>query len=136
MNMTSEQAQARVPVTILRLSGDVDGSNYRAVIDQAKTLYQQGTRDLLIDLGGVAYTSSAGLVALHNVALLFNALEPPDPEQGWRALRAVTDAGEAGPQSHVKLLNPQARVAGILDQTGLAAFFEIYNDQATALASF
>ncbi|HLE26879.1 MAG TPA: STAS domain-containing protein [Anaerolineales bacterium] len=136
MNMTSEQTQARVPVTILRLSGDVDGSNYRAVIDQAQALYRQGTRDLLIDLGGVAYTSSAGLVALHNVALLFNALEPPDPEQGWRAIRAVADAGEGGPQPHVKLLNPQPRVAGVLEQTGLASFFQIYNDQAAALASF
>jgi anti-anti-sigma regulatory factor len=136
MNISSEQIQARVPVTILRLSGDVDGSNFQAVIQKAVELNRQGARDLVIDLAEVRYTSSAGLVALHNIAPLFNSMEMPDPEDGWRAIRMVGKAREAGIQTHVKLLNPQPRVAAVLEQTGLNAYFPIFTDQAAAVESF
>jgi len=136
MNMTSEQIQARVPVTILRLQGDVDGSNFQQVIDRARELYQAGARYLLVDLAGAAYMSSAGLVALHNIALLFRGSTPPDPQEGWRAIRAMGDASAEGLQQHVKLLNPQPRVARVLDQAGLTDFFEIHTEQAAAVESF
>lgn len=136
MNMTSEQVQTQVPITILRLTGDVDGSNYRTVITRTHELYQAGARRLLIDLAGVGYMSSAGLVALNSTALLFSGKEAPDPENGWRALRAVGDSGLAGTQLHVKLLNPTPRVAAVLEQTGLSSFFQVYDDQLAALASF
>jgi len=137
MNLVVDQAQGRVPVTILRLQGDLDGSNYRDVIARAQVLYQVGSRDLLLDLSGVPYTSSAGLVALHNIALLFQGGAAPDPEaEGWRAIRAVGEAAGAGVQQHVKLLNPQARVLGVLQQVGMDSFFEIHSDQAAAVASF
>jgi anti-anti-sigma regulatory factor len=136
MNMTTEQAQGRVPVTILRVQGDVDGSNYRALIEQARDLYQAGARNLLLDLAQTPYMSSAGLVALHSIALLYRGSPTPDLEDGWRAIRAVGDAGEGGAQPYVKLLNLQPRVAGILEQTGLLPFFETHTDEPTALASF
>jgi anti-anti-sigma regulatory factor len=136
MNMTSEQIQARVPVTILRLQGDLDGSNYRAFIDRARELYQAGARHLLVDMAGTPYMSSAGIVALHSIALLFRGSEAPDPEDGWRAIRAVGDAAESGRQPYVKLLNLQPKVARVLDQTGLLPFFEVHTDQDTAVASF
>jgi anti-anti-sigma regulatory factor len=136
MNMNVEQTQARVPVTILRLHGDVDGSNYRTVIDRARELYQAGARYLLIDLADTPYMSSAGLVALRSIAVLYLGNQPPDLEDGWRAIRAVTEVGDSGAQPHVKLLNPQPRITTVLDQTGLMAFFEIHTDQASALASF
>lgn len=136
MNISSEQIQARVPVTILHLSGDVDGSNFQTIIEKGRELHQQGVRHLVLDLGGVAYTSSAGLVALHSVARLFNNQEMPDLEDGWRAIRMVGQARDAGTQTAVKLLNPQARVAAILEQTGLNVHFQIFTDQAAAVESF
>jgi len=136
MQITSEQVQAQVPVTILRLTGDVDGSNYRDIISRAHELYQEGARTLLIDLGAVPFMSSAGLVALNNIALSFNGKETPDVDEGWRAIRAVGDAESAGMQGRVKLLNPGPRVAKVLEQTGLLSFFPVYDDQATALKSF
>lgn len=139
MNISSEQIQAhadRVPVTILRLSGDVDGSNFQSVIEKARELHQAGARHLVIDLAGVAYTSSAGLVALHSIARLFNSQEMPDPEDGWRAIRMVGQARDAGTQTAVKLLSPQPRVAAILEQTGLNIHFQVFTDQAAAVASF
>jgi anti-anti-sigma regulatory factor len=137
MNITVEQVQARVLVSILRLQGDVDGSNYRDVIAKGQDLHRGGARHLLIDLGATPYMSSAGLVALHTLAQLFRGAEVPDPEtSGWRAIRAMGDAHEVGAQPYVKLLNPQPPVAGILEQTGLIPFFETHTDEALAVASF
>ena len=136
MNISSEQIQGRVPVTVMRLSGDVDGSNYQTVIQAARDAYQQGARDLLLDMSGVGYTSSAGLVALLSMARLFNGQEMHDPEAGWRSIHMVGDARDAGLQTHVKLLSPQPRVSGILEQTGLNAHFTIFTDEAAAVASF
>jgi anti-anti-sigma regulatory factor len=44
-------------------------------------------------------------------------------------------AGSAVSQM-VKLLNPQPRVSRTLEMSGMNTFFEIYTDEATALASF
>jgi len=136
MDMSDEQAQARVPVTILRLQGEVDGSNYRQVIARVKGLYEAGARHLLIDLAGVPYMSSAGLVALHSASLLFQKQPLPDPDYGWRSIHALGETEEAGRQPFVKLLKLQPRVASVLDQTGMLPYFEVFDDEAAALAAF
>ena len=136
MNLSDEQAQARVPVNILRVQGDVDGSNYQQLIERARALYQAGARQILLDLGGVRYMSSAGLVALHTMALLYQDQPLPDPDYGWRAIRALGEAGAVGKQPFVRLLRPQPRVASVLEQTGLLAYFEVFEDEAAALAAF
>jgi ABC-type transporter Mla MlaB component len=108
MNITAEQQTARVPVTILRLQGDLDGSNYLDLVAAAKTAQQNGAKCLLLDLTRVPYMSSAGLVALHSSVQLLRGEQPPDPEAGWSTLKSV--ALDAGTQQWVKLLNPQPRV--------------------------
>lgn len=135
MEITTEQIQTP-SVTILRLNGDLDGSNFREVMKKAKELYEAGSRHLLIDMSQVPFMSSAGLVALHNTALLYGGKEQLDVENGWGALKATASAGEAGMQGQVKLLNPTARVVKALDQTGMLSFFSVYEDRAAALASF
>lgn len=136
MDIGVDHPQARVPVAVLRLRGDLDGSNYREVIEKARAEYQAGARGLLFDLSQTSYLSSAGLVALHTAALIFAGRELPDAEYGWRAIRAVGDARESGRQTQVKLLSPRPTVAGVLEQTGLAEHFETYADQGEALAAF
>lgn len=136
MQMTIEQVQTPTAVTILKLNGDLDGSNYREVMNKAKELYEVGSRRLLIDMTNVPFMSSAGLVALHNTALLYGGKEQLDVENGWRALKATASAGEAGMQGQVKLLNLTPRVVKALDQTGMLSFFGVYDDQAAAIASF
>ncbi|NTU62617.1 MAG: STAS domain-containing protein [Chloroflexi bacterium] len=138
MNITAEQPAARVPVTVLRLQGDLDGSNYLDLTAAAKEAYQGGAKGLLLDLGGVPYMSSAGLVALHSAAQLLRGEQPPDPTAGWSTIKSVgidQPAGSAA-QQMVKLLNPQPRVSRTLEMSGMNVFFEIYTDEAAALASF
>jgi anti-anti-sigma regulatory factor len=60
MNITAEQQEARVRVTILRLQGDLDGSNYLDLIAKAKETYQNGAKNLLLDLGGVPTQAARG----------------------------------------------------------------------------
>jgi anti-anti-sigma regulatory factor len=136
MNITAEQQTARVPVTILRLQGDLDGSNYLDLVAAAKTAQQNGAKYLLLDLTGVPYMSSAGLVALHSAVQLLRGEQPPDPEAGWSTLKSVALDKSAGAQPLVKLLNPQPRVMRTLEMSGMNVFFDIFTDEAAALASF
>ena len=92
---------------MIKLDGQLDGQNYQELIAKAQELYNAGGRDFLLDLTDLTYISSAGLVALHSVALLARGEELPDLEGGWSAYRSMGRSSEAGVQKHVKLLNPR-----------------------------
>jgi anti-anti-sigma regulatory factor len=62
---------------------------------------------------------------------------PPDPEQGWAALRAIRDEVDAGTVvSNLRLCGTRDAVRKVLDRTGLGAMLPSYPDRASALASF
>jgi anti-anti-sigma regulatory factor len=138
MNITVEQAQGKVPVTIMRLQGELDASCYMDVIEKAKELYRAGTRDLLLDLSEMPFMSSSGLVSLHSIAMLLRGQEPPDPEAGWSTMHSMADSveGASGYEAHCKLLNPHPRVEKTLAITGFNNIFEIFTDRAKAIAAF
>lgn len=136
MNITVSQAQGNVPITIIALDGELDGQTYQSLINEAREAYEGGARDFLIDLSGLTYVSSAGLVALHTVALLARGEALPDTEAGWSAIRSVGGAGRGGLQEHVKLANPRDEVQSVLDMVGFSAAFEIFDDLDEAVKSF
>ena len=136
MNITVSQAEARIHVTILQPHGDLDAASYTQLIATAQDVIQAGASDILLDLGDTPYMSSSGLVALQSIAALLRDEEPPDLEAGWDALRALKRGPEAGFQEHFKLLNPQPRVASVLEMVGFTRFLEVYGDLEDAVASF
>jgi anti-anti-sigma factor len=136
MNISVSQAQGSVPVTILKLDGQLDGQNFQELISKAQELHSAGQRDFLLDLSDLTYISSAGLVALHSLALLTRGEELPDVERGWTAYRSMGRSGEAGVQKHVKLLNPRSEIMSVLDMVGFSTVFEIYTDREEAVNSF
>jgi anti-anti-sigma regulatory factor len=136
MNITVEQAQGRLPVTVLGIHGDLDGSNYQTLVAKAKEVYDIGARDLILDMSDMPFMSSAGLVALHGIALLMRNEKPPDPDSGWEAFHAIGRDQNAGAQQHVKLFNPQPKVSRTLEMTGMNQLFEIHTDLQEAIASF
>lgn len=136
MNISVSQAQGSVPVTILKLDGQLDGQNFQELISKAQELHSAGQRDFLLDLSDLNYISSAGLVALHSLALLTRGEEIPDVERGWSAYRSMGRSGEAGVQKHVKLLNPRTEIMSVLDMVGFSTIFEIYTDREEAVNSF
>ncbi len=135
MNVTITLAQGSVPVTVIQIHGKLDGSNYKPVITQAQELYQNGARNMLIDLSDVEYMSSAGMVALLSIAKLLKG-HPLEGEEGWSLLHSAERERQSGPQQHVKLLSPQPRIAQALEIAGFNQVFEIHQDSSQALASF
>ena len=136
MNISVSQAQGNVPVTVIKLDGQLDGQNFQELITKAQELHSAGARDFLLDLSDLTYISSAGLVALHSVALMARGEELPDLEGGWSAYRSMGRTNEAGVQKHVKLLNPRSEIMGVLDMVGFSSVFEIYTDREEAVKSF
>lgn len=136
MNITVSQAQGNVPVTVIKLDGELDGQNYQDLINKAREVYEGGARNFLIDLSDLTYVSSAGLVALHTVALLARGEALPDTEAGWSAIRSVGSTSSSGIQEHVKLFNPRNEVKSVLDMVGFSSAFQIYTDLDEAVKSF
>jgi anti-anti-sigma regulatory factor len=136
MEMEVEQRQGSVTITVLKLIGNVDGSNYHQVIQKGDELYRAGTRNLLLDLSEVSFLSSAGLVALHRLSLSLRGISDPEPESGWQALGDISKDVDQGRQANIKLLNPQARVMKTLEMSGFSNFLEIFQDVDEALAAF
>jgi anti-anti-sigma factor len=136
MDISVSKQTGRVEVTVLGLNGQLDGQNFQQLIDKAKELYAAGARDFLMDLGGLSYISSAGLVAVHSIALLVRGEQMPDTESGWSAYRSMGKAGEAGKQQHIKLLNPGEQIRSVLEMVGFDNVFEIYSSLDEAVKSF
>lgn len=119
MNIEVKPEAGRVPVTVMRVSGRINLSNAEEMQKAAQATYDQGARNLLIDLAQVESITSAGLRAILAAVKLF----------GGEAAR-----GKKSP--HVKLLQPTESVRQVLKIAGFVDFIEIYNDRAQALASF
>ncbi len=136
MTFSTDQAQGNVPVTILAIQGDLDGSNYKDFIELAKSAQQEGINNILIDMSELIFMSSAGLVALLNIAKMLRGEASPDPENGWDALHEIDRERDSGIQEHVKLLNPSPKVLKTLDISGMKQYFEIFTDKESAILSF
>ena len=138
LNVTVDQVEGRVPVTVVRLEGELDASVYGSLIEQTQELYAGGTRDLLLDLENLSFVSSSGLVALHRMALIMRGESLEDAEEGWGAFHGIShdlDSAES-PETHYKLLKPQPLVGKVLDTAGFSNVMPIFEDEETAVASF
>jgi anti-anti-sigma regulatory factor len=136
MDISVSQMQGNVPVTVVTPKGQLDGQTYQNLISKAQELYQAGARDFVLDLSDLTYISSAGLVALHSIALLANGEDLPDPEHGWATYRSLGRTSTAGAQTHVKLVNPRNEVKSVLDMVGFSTVFEIHSNLDEAVKSF
>lgn len=123
-------------VTLMHILGDVDASNYTFVIDKAQAAYNEGARQLLLDLEKVPYVSSAGLMALHSIARIFSGQITQTQQGGRPIFRAINPNQDSAAKKIVKLLNPQPAVEQVLEVVGLKQFFEIYRDVDEAVKSF
>jgi anti-anti-sigma regulatory factor len=136
MEIGVEKVMGMVPVAVIAVHGDLDASNYMELVSKAQIVYREGFSNILLDLGNTAFVSSAGLVALHSIALLLRGEPVLDPESGWDSIHSMERNLSDGMQEHFKLLNPPPRVERTLERTGLKDFFQIFTDREAALASF
>jgi anti-anti-sigma regulatory factor len=136
MEINISQEQGNAPVTVVKVSGQLDGQSYQSLIASAQDVLKGGVKNILLDLSDLTFISSAGLVSLHVIALLTRGEAMPDLEHGWAALKSVNKSRESGVQKHVKLLNPRPEVVNVLEMVGFSTFFEIFTDRQKALDSF
>ena len=136
LEMSVTEEVGRRPVTVLAVSGEIDYANFGELTDQARALYEAGSRDLVLDLSSVTYLGSSGLVALHGVAMIFRGQQPPDPDEGWSAIHALNEDDQSGTDPHVKLLNPSPQADRVLERTGMRDLFEVFDDRVAAIGSF
>ena len=135
MIISIDKTEHEVPITILSVQGNLDGSNYMELVSKAHELYNAGMRNVILDMTGIPFMSSSGIVALHTIALLLRDERLPELENSWAALSNVANEN-SGLQQHIKLVNLQPRVYKTLEITGMNNFFEFYADLALAVASF
>jgi anti-anti-sigma factor len=136
MEIIISQTEDISPIIIMQLKGTLDGSTYEQFITEAQKLYDAGTRNLLLDMTGLTFLSSAGLAALHRIARVYRGEDRSIMEEGWSALHSMSRVRSDRFQEHVKLLNPNKRIQEVLEMVGFNGFFEIHTDIHPALASF
>src|SRR6185436_17988340 len=108
------QAQGRVPVTIFRLQDRVNLGNFAELEETAQESYNNGTRDMVMDLGQTVSLTSIGIRA---IVIIHKML--------------ASDGGK-----HLKIANPMSYIREMLDISGVTQYIEIYNTVDEAVASF
>ena len=134
MELTISIHQANEPVAVMNINGNVDASNYVEIVNKAQEIYNNPVRNLILDLSEVPFISSAGLVAIHKIALIYSGGQQEVEQEGKETRPDFTHHANA--RKRVKLLNPQPGVDKTLETTGLKLFFKVFNDLDTALKSF
>ena len=130
MDFKIKQEQGRIPVTVIQIIGELTSDE--ELIAQAQAAYDDGTRDLLIDLSQVSYMSSIGLRAIHELFLLMKSDAPEESQEAM--MEGVRSGTFTSP--HLKLYNPPPDVMSVLKTTGYDMYIEIYTDYDKAIASF
>ena len=98
---------------LITVTGRIDSSNASELEDAFSNFADDGRYQLVVDLSGIEYMSSAGLRAL--VA----------------ALRENKKHG-----GDLRIANPSERMTEVLDLAGLNTVFSVYEDSTSAVGSY
>lgn len=121
------QVQGEASVTILQLDGSVDRNTSNQLLDRARQAYEDGARNLLLDLSGAKLLTSSGLIAIQSIFKLFT----PEEE-----LRQLHDLKEQYKSPYFKLVCPDPKLYYILNIAGFLQSLLIYNNLQEAINSF
>lgn len=135
LEMAIDRVEGGVPTAVIGLVGELDASNYIQLIDAGRRLHDDGMQRLILDLGGLTFIASSGLVALHSLILIMAGEAPPDPEDGWSAFHSLAHDAAGGPQTAVQLCGVGVAVDRVLVRTGMGRLFIVYPDRAAALSA-
>jgi len=126
--------EAQEPVAVMRIKGKIDASNFVEIINQSQEIYKKPVHNLIIDLSEVPFISSAGLVAIHKISLMYSGGQQEVEQEGKETRPDFTHNANA--RKRVKLLSPQPGVDQILEVAGLKLFFKVFHDLESAIQSF
>ncbi len=123
---------ARVPVAVLQVDGNIDSGTYETFLAKANEAVKNGARHILVDLTNVRFVSSAGLRAINEVLIQLRQLSPDMSEEEMR--KGVNAGTYKSP--HLKLLCPSKETQVSLESSGFDMYIQVFQDLKTALASF
>jgi anti-anti-sigma factor len=107
------RVEKRGPVAVVSIDGSVDGMTAGELTSSLRGQMIAGTVQLVADLAGVDYTSSAGLRAL---------------------LETVKEARQHG--GDLRLAAVRSEVLRVLELSGFTSILQVYPDVDSAAASF
>jgi anti-anti-sigma factor len=108
------QARGRVPITVFQLQDRVNLGNFAELEATAKQAYNDGTRDLVIDLSRTEALTSIGVRALVVIHKMLSE-----------------DRGK-----HLKLAGPTREIRDMLEISGVTQYIQIYDTVGDAVAAF
>jgi len=115
--------QGRVPVTVFYVQGQINLGSTPQLEKMAHTEYDNGMRDLLIDLSEATSLTSAGLRTL---VVLYRLLGDSSSDA----------SGSRRKSAHLKLLNLPPDLRQVIQIAGFDRFIDIHGDLPAAVASF
>ena len=134
MEILTSIENSKVPVTVMRIIGNIDSTTYDAFTLKANELIHDGTRHILVDLSQSPFISSAGLRAIHGLVKKLRVLNPDTDLSEAEYKKKISMGTYKSP--HIKLLNLSQETYTAFTLSGFDMFIETYTDKATAIASF
>ncbi|MBA2718233.1 MAG: STAS domain-containing protein [Chloroflexi bacterium] len=133
MDIATDQPSA--DLAVIALTGELDGSNFEQVIGAGRAARDGGASRIVLDLAGLTYMGSSGLVAIHSIALLLHGQEPTSPEDGWQAIHDIGTGAAADDAPALVLAGPPPAVHRVLDRSGMLSLFPVHADREAAVAA-
>jgi anti-anti-sigma factor len=109
------QKQGRVPVTVFQLQERIQLGNFSLLESTAREAYENGTRNLVVDVSRTDSMTSIGLRALVVIHKIL---------------------AQGGPGKHLKVAGPTTVMREIMQVTGISQFIEAYDTVDEAVAAF
>jgi len=132
MEITISKVQAKSPITVMRLDGNLDSISADQFDNKLAELINEGTSDLVIDLSEVKFLSSAGIRSINES---FYALHPYDKQEFKEKISPGIRKGTYT-APHLKLVNPSKQVRKTLTMVGIDMYIEIFDTEKDAINSF
>jgi anti-anti-sigma factor len=117
-DISSEQRQVKVPVTVLHIHGWLDGQSEDRLLENARDAYEAGARFLLINMKELKTLTSAGMRALQKV------------------YRMYTPKEERFLAPHVRVCQAPPQIYDVLGITGFLQNIPVHKDIDSALEAF
>lgn len=117
-----------VPVTMIQVTGDLDGSTYEQFRSRVLQEVENGMQYALLDFSQLRFISSAGLRVIF---MLIKVLVAKNKQLGSTLIQK-----EGFKSPYLKIVNPTSIVRAALEVMGLHMSLEIHQDRNEALASF
>lgn len=132
LEINTTQHSGRQNIVILRITGDIDSSNYQEFQKHVDEEITKGGRYFLMNFANVSRITSAGLRVIHN---LFNTLRALNNDIGDDELRRLMSRG-AYKSPHLKLTNLTPHVIDVFRLGGFEIYLELFEDENAAIGSF